>query len=88
MKTKSEKAFSPISLEIENQFEYDSLMLALRIGADGMRKSSTQSAPIMAPNCVEQMREALAMANGDKPNNLRGDWGGQPHHGHVRETER
>lgn len=38
MKTTTRRgSFAPIGLFMETRFEYDSIMLALRIGADGMR---------------------------------------------------
>ena len=60
-------AFSPLMLIIETPFEFDSIMLALRIGADGMRniartEASQKGCAIVnddAAACAEYARECL-----------------------------
>lgn len=67
MKAQAQKgAFSPLMLVIETPFEYDSIMLALRIGADGMRELSSKDFHIPtalknneAAACVDFARSLL-----------------------------
>lgn len=54
-------AFSPLCLIIETPYEYEALMLALRIGADGMRQIEIKENELgnLGSKLVEQARTLL-----------------------------